>query len=218
VGIALAGTCLAVALALCAPQVQEPPVAKLPVDDTPIVTMTDVPEQTPAKKPEPPQPVTHAVVRPVAPRPLAQPQPSLDRVPTPAPEPVKEVVKEVLAPTPQAQETPTPQKVASAAPHSADIESGYVARLRGYIRSITEYPTSGDARRQRPEGASVVRFVLTRTGIVSGVEIERSSGSKILDKQAMSIVSGGSYPPMPTDAWVGAAEHLFSVTVQFIAP
>jgi len=102
--------------------------------------------------------------------------------------------------------------------NNANVEAGYVGKLRGYIRSITEYPTSGDARRLRPEGASVVRFTLTRDGGVKGVEIERTSGSPILDKQALSIVRSGQYPAWPADAWPGSGEHLFSVTVQFVSP
>jgi protein TonB len=102
--------------------------------------------------------------------------------------------------------------------NNANIENGYASKLRSYIRSITEYPTSGDARRLRPEGASVVRFTLTREGGVKGVEIERGSGSPILDKQALSIVRGGQYFVWPADAWPGSSEHVFTVTVQFTSP
>ncbi|HSI61064.1 MAG TPA: TonB family protein, partial [Ideonella sp.] len=115
---------------------------------------------------------------------------------------------------------PAPAPPAPAPPpvNSAGIEAGYVGKLRGYIRSITEYPTSGDARRLRPEGASVVRFTLTREGAVKNAEIERGSGSPILDKQALSIVRGGQYPAWPAEAWAGSGEHTFTVTVQFVSP
>ena len=102
--------------------------------------------------------------------------------------------------------------------HTANLEAGYVGKLRAYIRSITEYPTSGDARRLRPEGASVVRFTLTRDGALKSAEIERPSGSPILDKQALSIVRNGTYPSWPSDAWAGSSEHVFTVTVQFVSP
>ena len=98
------------------------------------------------------------------------------------------------------------------------MEAGYVGKLRNYIRSITEYPTSGDARRLRPEGASVVRFTLTRDGTLRNAEIERGSGSPILDKQALAIVRGGKYPAWPVDAWSSADDHTFTVTVQFVSP
>ncbi len=102
--------------------------------------------------------------------------------------------------------------------NTANIEAGYVGKLRGYIRSITEYPTSGDARRMRPEGASVVRFVLTREGQLKSAETEHGSGSPILDKQALQIVRGGQYPAWPADAWTGSGEHVFTVTVSFVSP
>jgi len=103
-------------------------------------------------------------------------------------------------------------------PNTANVEAGYVGKLRGYIRSITEYPTSGDARRLRPEGSSVVRFTLDRDGGLKSAEIERSAGSTILDKQALAIVRGGRYPAWPAEAWADSREHTFTVTVQFVSP
>lgn len=111
-----------------------------------------------------------------------------------------------------------PVPPAPAPVNTAAIETSYVGKLRGYIRSITEYPTSGDARRLRPEGASVVRFTLTRDGTVSQVEIERSANSPILDKQALQIVRSGHYPAWPVEAWPGSSVHVFTVTVQFASP
>lgn len=93
-----------------------------------------------------------------------------------------------------------------------------MGRLRTYIRGITEYPTSGDARRLRPEGSSVVRFTLGRDGSLKNAEIEKGSGSPILDRQALQIVRNGKYPAWPADAWGGSDEHTFTVTVQFVSP
>lgn len=216
-GIAIAGTGLAILLALMAPAPAEAPVEKLPVDDAPIVALTEVPEPEAPKKPEPEKP------RPPEPRPQPRPQPAPPvpqtppPVPTPSPAPAVEPVKET--PIPPAETPPPPPPVSKPAPpRTADVESGYVAKLRSHIRSITAYPTSGEARRERPEGATEVRFTLNRSGQASAVEVERSSGSRILDRQAITIVKGGSYPAMPAEAWVGAADHVFTVTVQFTAP
>lgn len=70
----------------------------------------------------------------------------------------------------------------------------------------------------RPEGSSVVRFVLTRDGSLKTAELDKTSGSPILDKQALVIVRGGKYPAFPADSWPGNPEHEFTVTVQFAAP
>jgi len=213
IGIAIAGTVLAILVMLMSPAAEEPPVEKLPVDDAPVVALVEeatAPE--PPKKPEPP--------KPPEPKPQPRPQPAVrspEPAPVPSPQPALEPVKEPLPVAEPVKEVPPPVAKAPA-PKTADVENAYVAKLRNYIRSITEYPTSGEARRQRPEGASVVRFILDRGGRVSQVEIERTSGSRILDAKAVAIVREGSYPAMPADAWLGAAEHVFTVTVQFIAP
>ncbi|GAB4063072.1 TonB family protein [Uliginosibacterium sediminicola] len=213
---AAVGTALAVLLMVLTPKSVEPPPPQLPVDDAPIVALTEPPEPKPVK-PEPPKPVTPPPKAVALPKPVATPTP-----PPPAPSPVPSPVPVPPPPPPVAAPvtppTPTPPPPPAAPAQNASVENSYVAKLRAYIRSITEYPTSGDARRLRPEGSTIVRFVLSRAGAVSDVQVERSAGSPILDKKAVSIVAGGSYPAMPADAWVGAAEHVFTVTVQFIAP
>ncbi|PKU22412.1 hypothetical protein CWS72_21660 [Telmatospirillum siberiense] len=136
--------------------------------------------------------------------------------PTPQPEKVAEAPAETPPPVPQP--VAAPPKPAAPAANVASEEAGYVGRLRAYIRSITQYPTSGQARRERPEGSTEVRFVLNRAGQVQDASIEQGSGSPILDKQALSIVKGGTYPAMPHEVWSDAPEHVFTVTVVFTAP
>ncbi|MDR3533747.1 MAG: energy transducer TonB, partial [Rhodopila sp.] len=102
-----------------------------------------------------------------------------------------------------------------APPPSGTIESAFVGKLRAYIRSITNYPTSTAARLLRPTGSVEVRFTLTRSGEVRDVDLAKPSGYAVLDKQALSIVRGGAYPPFPDDAWAGSAEHRFTVVIEF---
>ena len=66
-----------------------------------------------------------------------------------------------------------------------------------------------------PSGEAEIGFLLARTGAVSDVHVIRSSGSALLDRQALAIVSGGHYPAIPDDVYPGAATHAFSVPVAF---
>ena len=61
-------------------------------------------------------------------------------------------------------------------------------------------------------------FVVTRSGEVKSVTLLRSSGSGILDEEALEIVSSGHYPSMPEQAYLGEARHTFVVTIEFRRP
>jgi protein TonB len=215
-GVALLATAFA-AVAIVAgprPSVVPPPP---PPEAAPVVMLEATPEPLPElPKPPPPPPPPKPVPappKPLPPTPAPLPAPSPSPSPAPSPVPPPPPAPQPPAPPP-APLPPAPPPM----PNTASIEAGYVGKLRGYIRGITEYPTSGDARRLRPEGAAVVRFTLGRDGTLQNAEIEKGSGSPILDKQALSIVRGGRYPAFPADAWTDAREHTFTVTVQFVSP
>lgn len=168
------------------------------------------PVRIPPPKPTPPRPTPAPVHATTAPTPIAVPKPApVPVVPPPATPP--KVAPPELTPSPAASPAPPPV-------NNAALESSFVGKLRTYIRSMTEYPTSGEARRLRPEGAVVVRFTLTRSGAVQEVDVERGSNSPILDKQAVAIVRRGTYPAIPGDAWRGEDQHTFTVTLDFVAP
>lgn len=163
------------------------------------------PVKTPPPRPAPPRVAPAPVHAVAAPTPIAAPEPV---PPTPSVTPPKAVTPEP-APAP----APAPVPVNNIA-----LENSFAGKLRTYIRSMIEYPTSGEARRLRPEGSVVVRFTLARSGAVRDVDVERGSNSPILDKQAVAIVKRGTYPAIPNDAWRGEEQHTFTVTLDFVAP
>jgi TonB family protein len=67
----------------------------------------------------------------------------------------------------------------------------------------------------RPSGSARIRFILDRIGSPGEVAVARTSGSGILDAQALKIVSSGHYPPFPDDAYPGETRHTFIVTIEF---
>jgi protein TonB len=157
------------------------------------------------------------------PRRLAPPEPAAARRPalSPAPavaqstEPVAAAVvgAPIAAPAPTAAPAPAPQ---SPPPHGVEnVEASYVAKLRAYLNSIKRYPTSREARQQRPRGKVRVWLDLARDGTLRGLGIEESSGSMILDGAAQSTVRQGTYPAFPEDMWSGAGTHRFAVTLEY---
>jgi protein TonB len=217
-GVAAGVVLLGAAIALTRPP--QVPAAPPPKPEEPFVVALQAPPPEPPPEPKAPPP------EPKAPPPKAPPPVTL---PTPAPPPplptppLPAILPTPPQPTPPPAPpapapVPPPVTPAPAAPSSANAENSYIGKLRAYIRSITEYPTSGDARRTRPEGAVLVRFTLTRNGQLRDASVEKPSGSTILDKKALAIVRAGSYPAMPREVWANDSEHVFTVTVEFVAP
>jgi protein TonB len=198
---------------------QKPPMHK--PDRTPMrVTIAQPPAEPtppPAPAPELPQmiaPPTPDIVLPPMPklsqRPTAKPVPAQTAQPTQSPQPAAEPT---AAPSAAATAPARPQ--AAAATAAAGQDDVYSSQVRAYLESIKHYPTSKEARLQRPRGAVEVWFVLDRSGGVKDAGIETSSGSLILDGAALSLVRGASYPAFPSDAFRSEATHRFTVHLNY---
>ncbi|MFH1112702.1 MAG: TonB family protein [Pseudomonadota bacterium] len=123
------------------------------------------------------------------------------------------------------KETPreTPRAVASM-PQTASHKSAFrasrghdmadfKARILAAVKKASYYP--GKAVKERRRGEVLVRFRIWRDGRMDGIEVVRSSGSKILDKAAAEILQDASagFPAVP-DFFRG--EHLvYAVPIVF---
>lgn len=126
------------------------------------------------------------------------------------------------AETPAVNDAPAPSQdsepEAPAAPSreaAGTIEAQYAATLRTNIDSRTVVPNSVEYRLRRPKGETRVNFILDRAGSVLAADVARTSGSDILDRQAVNIVKTGRYPPFPQTAFNGEPRHSFLVTLEF---
>jgi protein TonB len=120
---------------------------------------------------------------------------------------------EVAAP-PGVSDSPAP----AAAPgreSGGTLEAQYAATLRTNIDARTVVPDSVEYRLRRPKGETRVNFTLDRGGAVCEAKVARTSGSDILDRQAVRIVQAGRYPPFPEAAFRGESRHSFVVTLEF---
>jgi protein TonB len=186
---------------------------------TPIqITIAAPPAPTPALPP-PPQTmpelpkldeVTPDLTLPVVPKFTAKSAPKPTPTPTPTPQPAVESQQSADVSSPAPAPHPAP-----AAPAAASQDDVYAAQVRAYLESIKHYPTSKEARLQRPRGTVDVWFILDRAGGVKEAGVEESSGSLILDGAALTTVRGASYPAFPAEAFKGDATHRFTVHLNY---
>lgn len=108
-----------------------------------------------------------------------------------------------------------PATLASASDSHLELEAEYAAGLRADINRRTYPPDSAQYRLHLPSGEVRVSFVVRRMGQGGAIRVVRSSGSSILDDQALSIVASGHYLPFPAKAFAGETEHGFVVTIEF---
>lgn len=161
------------------------------------------------KVPDPP------VQQPPKPRPVRKKEPVHHEAPASLP------LMAETAETPAVNDLAPPQDAESEAPAAPDraaagtIEAQYAATLRSNIDARTVVPDSIEYRLRRPKGETRVNFILDREGSVQEARIARTSGSDILDRQAVSIVKAGRYPPFPQAAFRGESRHSFLVTLEF---
>mgnify|MGYP003340031616 CR=1 FL=1 len=180
--------------------------------DTRIIDDVKQPPPPPDKLPPPPlktlPPPTFAPPPEVH---VAPPPPPITPPPPPAPSPA---VAAVLA-----QNAITAEPVRQAA-HSnaarANPDDVYVAELRSYLNGIKRYPTSREARQLRPQGTVKLWLVLDRSGQLQDAGIEASSGSILLDNEALRTVRNGRFPAIPPEAFTGQASRKFIVPIEYI--
>jgi len=154
---------------------------------------------------------------PVPPPPLPRRTEKRQRVSQPAPAPPDPLpVTEQAAPADAAlvalPAAPPTGPVTASGP---DLESLYTAQLLADIKRRNHPPDSAQYRLQHPHGEVQVRFVLLRSGEPRTVTVVRSSGSAILDLEAVKVVASGHYPPMPEKCFVGETQHTFLVTIEY---
>jgi protein TonB len=177
-------------------------------------------------------PAIQLELAPEAPAPRI-PDPPVPEPPKPRPVHKKEPVHQEAAPASlplmaETAETPavsdpavSPQDASSEAPAvperaaAGTIEAQYAATLRTNIDARTVVPDSIEYRLSRPKGETRVNFTLDREGSVLETRVARTSGSEILDRQAVRIVRAGRYPPFPQAAFRGESHHSFLVTLEF---
>lgn len=134
------------------------------------------------------------------------PIPSINPLPLP-------VAKPVSDPGPPAKETTAPEP--SPAPPAPPVSSGkptWEGLVLGALNKVKRYPREASFRRQ--QGVPYIRFVMNRDGGVLSVRLERSSGIRALDSEALALPTRAAPLPKPPKEMAGDTIELV-VPVEF---
>lgn len=171
-------------------------------EEVPEQPVEEVAKEEPLPEPEPPPPVPEPEV-PLPPppqekKPETKVEPEPQKVEPPKKRPSQ---KPSVATAPRPM--PAPQAKAAAPVASAsETPSNAVPNWRSLIAAILErnkrYPP--EARSRGDRGTATVQFAINRSGGLIGVNLSRSSGSQILDQEAVELVRRAQpFPPPPPE-------------------
>ena len=197
------------------------PEAKAPPPDV-LETKVSMEELPPAPPPPPPPPPPSPQTPP-PPTPTQTPLPRESTQPAPVQSPVAPTPAEPTRPTPPAPPTPAPPPPAHTPPAPpapppvarSTADDTYRGELRGYLNGIKRYPNSREARQLRPQGTVKVWIEIDRAGQLLGSGVDTSSGSLLLDNEALRTVRNGRFPPFPAEAFAGQSFHRFVVPIEY---
>ena len=154
---------------------------------------------------EPPKVEEQKVEEPV--QPPTPPQKAEVTLPNPEPKPI-EKPKPVV--TPPAPETRAPPKADHVGRFTQAASNAYMARILGHLQRFRRYPSAA----HNAVGTVMVRFVLNRAGDVIKTEVTKSSGSGVLDQEALAILHRASpFPPFP--AAKSGADDYYIAPIKF---
>ena len=122
----------------------------------------------------------------------------------PSPDPGKDAVKEASLPA-QASSSATPAPAAVRGPQAALFDSdtpstsavpaSWQSRVLSHLGHFKRYP--GDARQRKRAGAAWVRFQVDRDGKLLASELVTSSGTVLLDREALQVLQRAQPLPAP---------------------
>ncbi len=160
----------------------------------------DLPLIEPSPAPEP------EVALPM-PRPEAKEEPKEEEAKEPVPnqqtpEQASAVPLTMAPPRVEAQPAPSAAPPSPGrAPNLERVQASWQKRLIDHLNRHKRYPEA--ARDRRTQGTVIVAFKLDRTGQVVASHVTASSGSPVLDDEAMAVLKRASPLPAPPDQILG---------------
>ncbi|MCC7701200.1 TonB family protein [Janthinobacterium sp. GW460P] len=135
---------------------------------------------------------------------------------SPSPDPGKDAAREAAVPA-QASSSTMPAPAAVRGPQAAPFDSdtppasaapaSWQSRVLSHLAHFKRYP--GDARQRKRAGAAWVRFQVDRDGKLLASELLTSSGTVLLDREALQVIERAQPLPPPPDSVL----HQGTVTV-----
>jgi len=194
---------------------ETPPQAE-PVSEAPL------PEPKPEAEPEPQAVVPEMIVDPLpeVPQeidPLPQ-ETSTESIIAPLPEsseppPFIETAASAPASAPEAEVPDVSEAAAEPSPENAALRAAYERQLAAWLEKHKYYPRR--ARRMRIEGEGWLRIRIDRSGRAQDIQVERTTGNRLLDRAALEIARRADpFPVMPEQD--SRRELEFIVPVAFV--
>lgn len=192
------------------PVPEDPPVPQKKPDPVPklIKKKVAINKKKVIKKPPVVKPVAEPKVKPVKPE-VKTPDPDPPEikepeVSEPLPVPVK---KPVQQPSPPEPSTDVSQQSPAVTEETNRPEKKRIEFARPLYKKNTPPPYPAIARKRGYQGTVELSVFITAKGIVEKLEISRSSGHRILDRQALKTVKKWLFEPgktnnVPTPMWV----------------
>jgi protein TonB len=155
------------------------------------------PMEIPPNPPPPPPPPPKNIPTPQPPQP--QPLSEVPPVPTPIPVPNAVPVQPPQPPPIPTQRSAPPENIA------AEFEASMLAAINAAKIYPKEAILAGES------GAVTVSFDYIN-GVVSNIHVDRSSGSRSIDRSAMQAVQKAAMPPKPAEI---AGQNRFSLVIEY---
>lgn len=126
--------------------------------------------------------------------------------------------KSVIKDIPVAPPVPAAEKEATVSLDSVGEKPSrydpYLQHLRNRINAVWEYPS--EAKQQQLGGSLTLRFSIAHDGSLIGVQMLRSSGNDILDREALRTVHAAApFMPLPRSLAIERLNVLASFDYQF---
>lgn len=91
----------------------------------------------------------------------------------------------------------------------------YEGLVLAALEKTKRYPTSREARERRSEGVVRVWLTLDRSGNLLDCGLLNSSGSNLLDNEAIRTAKRAVYPAFPNSVFPGESSHRFTTSLKF---
>lgn len=134
---------------------------------------------------------------------------------SPAETPTRVAESPPAAPMAATAPVTAPPIQASAEPVRSSMTISYEAQLLAYLERIKRYPTSREARLSQPQGVTKLWLEISRSGALISAGLLQSSGSNLLDSEALRTVRTAQFPAFPEQAFGGESSHRFSVSLKY---
>ena len=142
----------------------------------------------------------HAIAISLSPQPKPQPKPKVmpqtPQIPKPQPATVDTSATQAVEQTPPPAEKPSTPEIPQQQEQPQDQASpDYISVVEGMLNEYKRYPRQ--AVLDGTEGEVTVYFVINSQGTVLLFQIDKSSGSDVLDHEVVRLIHSVRFPPFP---------------------